>query len=80
MPTHVNALKKLCKTVHHILVQQTLPEAASQSAVCAHKCEVSGTHDGRDSEVSFMHLVHQPINFSSSVDKDDSLGNCQCLV
>lgn len=35
----------------------------------------STSYQGRDSEVSSMHLLSQPVNFSPGVEEDDSLSD-----
>lgn len=40
----------------------------------------SVSHQSRDSEVSSMHLLSQPVNFSPSVKEDDSLGDGQRFI
>lgn len=42
--------------------------------------KVGKTHHGRDSEVSGMHLLGEPINLSSSVDEDHSLGDGEGFI
>jgi len=37
-------------------------------------------YDGRDGEVTTVHLLGQPLHLASCVTEDDSLGNGQCLV
>lgn len=40
----------------------------------------SSTYQSRDGEVSGVHLLGQPVHFSSSVEEDDGLGDGQSLV
>lgn len=42
--------------------------------------KVGQTHHGRDSEVSGMHLLSEPINLPSGVDEDDCLGDGQGFI
>lgn len=37
-------------------------------------------YQGRDSEVSVAHLLSKPVHFPSSVDENDSLGDCQSFI
>lgn len=37
-------------------------------------------YQSRDGEVSSMHLLSQPVDFSPGVEEDDSLGDGQCFI
>lgn len=38
------------------------------------------TYQSRDCEVSSMHLLSQPVDFSPGIEEDDSLGDGQCFI
>lgn len=40
----------------------------------------SSPYQSRDCEVSGVHLLGQPVNFSPGVEKDHSLGDCQSFI
>lgn len=47
---------------------------------CSAKWAVNRSYQSRDSEVSSMHLLSQPVDFSSGVKEDDGLGDGQSLI
>lgn len=47
---------------------------------CKAKHAGNRSYQSRDREVSSMHLFSQPVDFSSSVEEDDSLGDGQCFI
>lgn len=40
----------------------------------------SSPYQSRDSEVSGVHLLGQPVDFSPGVEEDHSLGDCQGFI
>lgn len=40
----------------------------------------SSPYQSRDSKVSGVHLLGQPVNFSPGVEEDHSLGDCQSFI